>query len=158
MVKFKLFKKGLEGVKCLVKKAFITKPTHSMPRINVCNKESRNSAKSTTVASVSSAEGFIPLAARDSQWVGIEFYNPNFRSPLDEDDDAEEYELQNLAAEGMDAIFHLFPGLNKHDSLLKEHDSSSTTAITKLLVGQKADFRNMKSSRKLLPTDVSDGR
>ncbi|GJQ85622.1 hypothetical protein Trydic_g20172 [Trypoxylus dichotomus] len=106
----------------------------------------------------SSDEAFIPLASRDSKWVDLAFYNPNFENQQEEDDsEEEELQIVNVDGNAKPPLLILFPGLSEKENASVASNIGqvgSTSDITKLLVGQKADFSRMRSSRKLFSNDT----
>nr|XP_022912973.1 uncharacterized protein LOC111423827 isoform X1 [Onthophagus taurus] len=165
MTKFKFFQKLKQGYqtsrKCVeqIRRILMDRsdPAESQTaeKYNGAKKKihRKRSHQKPDVYSSQSEEGFIPLAARDSKWVDLAFYNPNFKSQ--QEDECDEEELQIIDEDGLiQPIFLLFPGLadeSKDSSNLLTN--VSTSDVTKMLVGQKADFSHMRSSRKLLPPE-----
>lgn len=166
MSKFKLFLKLRRSynssVKCirLIKRFLMDKSnyhesedssTGTKKKIKVRKAKSRQ--KPLDLGYSSSNESFIPLAARDSKWVDLAFYNPNFGNQQ-EDEDLDEEELQSVDVDGngKPPLLILFPGLSEKESV-NLGQTGSTSDITKLLVGQKADFSRMRSSRRLFSND-----
>lgn len=106
-----------------------------------------NDDQSEPGPSSSNQEHFIPLAAKDSEWVGLSFYNPYFQSAQDYEV-LEETELQNVGTNNSHEnmpIYLMFPRLKEAKILPAE----STTNVTRFLVGQKADFSHIKSTKKI---------
>lgn len=99
----------------------------------------------------SNLEGtFISLPRRDSEWAGLDFINRNFR----EDENEDVVKVTDLQTNEKPPLFLLFPDLGEKE---KERLArvNSTTQITQILVGQKADFSLLKPSKKLNPEQVS---
>ena len=112
------------------------------------HQNSGNGSKSVTPSSDEDND-FVPLAAKDSNWVDLNFYNPNFCANFE---DAEyDEDMQNLDVEGNSSnqqpLFILFPDMSSNASVLSTLES--TTDITKMLVGKKADFNHIRSSKKM---------
>jgi hypothetical protein len=98
----------------------------------------------------SDVEGtFIPLAACDSAWEGLDFMNSKFKD--DEDEDV--IKIVDLQTEEKPPLFLLFPDLGRKD---KERlaSTTSTTQVTQILMGKRADFSLLKPSKKLNPEQV----
>lgn len=106
----------------------------------------------------SDQESYLPPAAKDSTWVGLQVYNNPHCTPDAEDSDDEEEVVQIINSEREDRhpILIIFPGLKevypKQATIVS--GSESTTNITKSLVGQKADFAYLKTAKKLKPYEV----
>lgn len=100
----------------------------------------------------------MPLAARDSKWVGLSFYNPHFiQHGGDEENDEEEVQVMDVDDEEELPIYSLFPRLKERFPQKKSFATTneSTSDITKMLVGQKPNFIYMKRSKKFIPLKVN---
>lgn len=92
---------------------------------------------------------FIPVT--DLVWSSFDFINQKFTE--DETDEEDEVRVIDLQREDKPPLFLLFPDLCTTDKeRLKA--STSTTQVTRILKGQKADFRLLKPSKKLNPEQV----
>ncbi|XP_044268433.1 uncharacterized protein LOC123013749 isoform X2 [Tribolium madens] len=82
----------------------------------------------------------------DSRWESLNFLNGNFREEEQED----VVKITDLQTEEKPPLFLLFPDLGNKDKerLARE---TSTTQITQILVGKRADFSLLKPSKKLDP-------
>lgn len=116
-------------------------------------KDTGNGSKSVVLSSDEDND-FVPLAAKDSTWVDLDFYNPNFSTNF-EDEEYDE-DMQSLDGEvdssNQQPFFILFPDMSSNASELSAMES--TTDITKMLVGKKANFSHIRSSKKMLSKDV----
>lgn len=89
----------------------------------------------------------MPLAAKDSGWVDLQFHDANRANYNQVNGDADdEITIELFEGEGREQspIVMLFPNLSNADLSKK----TSPTDITKMLVGQKPNTKYLKSSKK----------
>lgn len=88
----------------------------------------------------------VPLAAKDSGWVGIKFYKPTT------DEDEKELQTFNSDEKEMPPLVLMFPNLKEINE--KDLNEISTSDITRLIAGTNPEFATMKNAKKLYPKQV----
>ncbi|KYB27234.1 hypothetical protein TcasGA2_TC033155 [Tribolium castaneum] len=102
---------------------------------------------SSSVASSDIEGTFIPLTESDSKWEGLNFLNRNFK---EEEEQEDVVKIVDLQTEEKPPLFLLFPDLGNKDKERLSRETS-TTQITQILVGKRADFSLLKPSKKINP-------
>lgn len=96
----------------------------------------------------------MPLAAKDSGWVDLQFHDANkanYNQMNGDADDEITIELYDEETRQQSPIAMLFPNLSDADLSQK----TSPTDITKMLVGQKPNTKYLKSCKKTYFLQVS---